>query len=109
MEASIADEWKLAAGAANTFHCDPLPWTRPHPAVAALGDRTAVSVPASAALIELVSSAMEHLAQEGSGARLMPGARYVDVEGNGGKDFDTFFELLKAANDPAQRLMIDEE
>ena len=101
--------WKLAAGAANTFHCDPLPWSRPHPAVAELEDRTAISDPASAALTGSIGSAMENLARVGSGGRLMPGARYVDVEGNGGKDFDTFFELLKAANDPAQRLMIDEE
>src|SRR5690606_23299989 len=91
-------EWKLAAGAANTFHCDPLPWTRPHPAVAELGDRTAPSDPAPGSLKETISRFVEQVAGEGHLGRLMPEARYVDDEGNGTKDFGPLTELFKAAN-----------
>jgi hypothetical protein len=102
-------EWKLAVGAANTFHCDPLPWSRPHPAVAALGDRTAPASPTPASLRETIGNFVEDLVTKGSDGRLAPDAGYVDTDGSIGHDLKPLIDLLKAANDPAQRLMIDEE
>ena len=103
-----AGEWKLAAGAANTFHCDPLPWSRPHPAVAALGDRT-TPPRGSDELASKVSSFIETIVNEGPGGRIADEARFIGIDGTVLKDAGEMIALLKTAGDPAQRLSIDEE
>ena len=101
-------EWKLAAGAANTFHCDPLPWSRPHPAVAALGDRT-TPPRSSDELASKVSSVLEAIVNEGPEDRIADEARFIGTDGESSKNADAMIALLRAAGDPAQRLSIDEE
>ena len=101
-------EWKLAAGAANTFHCDPLPWSRPHPAVAALGDRT-TPPRGSDELASKVGSVIQAILADGPEGRIAAETRFIGTDGEGRKDAGEIIALLRAASNPAQRLSIDEE
>lgn len=118
----INSKWRLAAGAANTIQCDPMPWHRPHPAVAAIPEIETAPSAADAALEEEI----EHLLAEIDRPPVTEAGRETetrsvadrffirnfqstDIEGNTTADQDPLLAVLRSAADPAQRTSIENE
>lgn len=71
--------WQLAAGAATTIQCDPVPWYPAHPAVAAVPEKTEAPAVAESARVNEMQAMMNRIEEAVTG------------DGEGTTDFSRFF------------------
>lgn len=113
----LQGEWKLAAGAANSRQCDPVPWHPPHPAVAAIGDITSppentneeAEKEIQSILDELVRKAEPGDKTEGPERSFVSGFISTSSEGEISSNPSELIEILRAGNHPSQRTTIENE
>ena len=108
---------KIVAGAANAIQCSPLPWNPPHPAVAAIGDRTEPDTGPDTASQSAIDKLISEIAQSDPGTpNAELSAKYftddfigTDSEGNAAPEPSFVADILRTASDPRQKQSIDEE
>lgn len=115
-------KWRLAAGAANTIQCDPMPWHRPHPAVAAIPE---IETPPSVSdtdsekeiehlLADIVKpsateTGRETETQSGPDRFFTRDFQATDFDAVTTNDRDALLGVLRSATAPAQRTSIENE
>ncbi|MDM7922792.1 MAG: nuclear transport factor 2 family protein [Pyrinomonadaceae bacterium] len=109
-------EWRLAAGAANTIQCDPMPWHPPHPAVASIPEKTTppnTNDPAESE-IETMLQDIAKASETGDtaaahGRHFLTDYVFINAEAVRADNPSDLIEAIRAGAHPSQRTTIEDE
>ncbi|MBA2379862.1 MAG: nuclear transport factor 2 family protein [Blastocatellia bacterium] len=103
--------WKLAGGHLTTMQCSPMPWLRPHPALASLRDRRVPYVRARPATETAIQAIVNALAKPDPVIRTYfdPSFVMTDAEGSASPGPQSLIRTFVTAANPAQDHILDSE